>query len=62
MTPQQQTAIRRYNQQLVDTAQALKGADPRPGKMTPEQNKAQCALVSAWLDVEESGAFQPDQD
>ena len=49
-------AVTAYNQQVVETAKALEGADPRPGKMTKEQDAAQCALVSAFLDIDESEA------
>ena len=57
MTEQQ--AINNYNKALDHARVTLKDADPRPGKMTDEQNAAQCSLVSAWLDVEETcGPFE----
>lgn len=46
-------AIRDYNKQLVVTAAALKDADPRPGKMTKEQEQAQIDLVSAYIRLED---------
>ena len=59
MTDQQQRAINNYNAALDHARVTLKDADPRPGKMTDEQNAAQCSLVSAWLDVEETcGPFE----
>ncbi len=50
-------AIQRYNAALKNATEVLRDADPRPGKMTKEQDAAQCSLVSAWLDVEETQGF-----
>lgn len=49
-----QEAINNYNAALDHAATVLKDADPRPGMMTDEQEQAQCSVVSAWLDVEET--------
>ena len=43
--------VRRYNAAVERARHVLKDADPRPGAMTAEQEKAQCAVVNAFLDL-----------
>ena len=38
-----------YNAAVRQFCRIAKDADPRPGKMTPEQESAQCAVVNAYL-------------
>jgi hypothetical protein len=49
----QRNPVRRYNLAVVQAKRILADADPRPGKMTEEQEVVQRNVVNAWLDIPE---------
>lgn len=49
--------VGRYNEAVRRFCKIAKDADPRPGKMTPEQESAQISVVSAYLVLTENVVF-----
>ena len=53
MSNQRKLAEKEYMTALKEGAIILKDADPRPGMMTQEQEKAQNRIITAFLDCED---------
>jgi hypothetical protein len=54
-------ATKEYNQAIIDGAPIIKAADPRPGKMGEEAERAQNRIMSAFSDLMELGGGGPDE-